>query len=399
MVAPERWITHVDLDAFFASVEELLDPSLRGKPIVVGGSPEGRGVVASASYAARAYGVRSAMPVAQALRLCPRLIVVSHHFSEYETRSRSVMDILRQITPVVEQLSVDEAFLDVTGCERMLGPVEEIGQLIQRRVLTEQQLPVSLGIGSSKLVAKVACSLGKPNGLVIVPQGGEAQFLAPLPITKLWGVGDVTASRLGAIGVETIGDLADVGEDRLVALFGAMGHSLHANARGIDQSGVHASRERRSISQERTFAQDTGDRGTIHRMLLGMSESLASGLRARHLVAHTVRIKLRYPDFTTHTRQATLDHPTDQGEVINASALDLMGCAWRTGQLLRLLGLAVSGLDEAGGYQLDLFERTDQRRIRLNQAIDEIRDKYGRKAIVRASLLRKRVGEVTKPKP
>ena len=390
MAEPQRWIIHVDLDAFFASVEELLHPELRGKPIVVGGSPSSRGVVASASYAARAYGIRSAMPMAHALRLCPDLIVLPHHFDEYARRSAAVMAILHEMTPAVEQISIDEAFLDVTGCERLWGPPLEIGRLIQRRVQEEVSLPVSLGIATSKLVAKIACDVGKPQGLVFVPPGTEADFLAPLPIERLWGVGKVTGARLRRLGIQTIGDLArwDVGD--LERLLGRVGRALHAAALGQDTSPVAGHRERHSISQERTFAQDLGDPEALGRTLLAMSEDLAARLRDRHMVAQEVRIKMRYPDFRTITRQVKLPQPTDQAQVIHTHAAALFQKHWRPGERLRLLGLAVGGLLEGGGYQLDLFADADQRRIRLSRALDEIRRRFGPEAITRASLAGRR---------
>ena len=255
--------------------------------------------------------------------------------------------------------------------------------------MEEQRLPVSLGIASSKLVAKIACDFGKPQGLVIVPPGEERGFLAPLPIERLWGVGQVTGSRLRALGIQTIGDLAAWDEEKLVQLFGEGGHALYSSARGIDRSPVHVSRERRSISQEQTFAQDIGDGATIHRALLRMSEGLASRLRSYHLVAQTIRLKLRTPDFATITRQVTLGQPTDQVQIIYREAHQLLYRNWAEGRLLRLLGVGVSGLLDESGYQLRLFDRSDQRHIRLNQALDDIRDRYGVEAIVRASLLRR----------
>ena len=387
MQRSQRWVIHVDLDAFFASVEELLNPELRGKPIIVGGSPRHRGVVSSASYAARAYGVRSAMPTAQALRLCPRAIVVRPRHKEYARRSQGVMAILRGITPVMEQVSIDEAFLDVTGCELLWGPVEEIARLIQRRVVEEERLPVSLGVASSKLVAKIACDLGKPGGLVIVQVGEERSFLAPLAIDRLWGVGEVTAARLRDLDIATIGDLADWSEEQLVRAFGDAGKGLYSAARGIDRSVVHVSRHRHSISHELTFDRDTADSEVIRRTLLSMSENVASRLRGRRLVAQTVRIKLRDPGFTTMTRQTTIEHPTDQPLVIFHTAEQLLRRNWRAGRALRLLGVGVSSLLKQGGYQLSLFDRADQRRIRLSRAVDAIRDRYGDEAITRASLL------------
>ena len=281
----ERWIIHVDLDAFFASVEELLRPELRGKPLVVGGDPKQRGVVSSASYAARKYGVRSAMPVAQALRLCPQAIVVPPRHGEYSRRSQAVMDILREITPMVEQISIDEAFLDVTGCGRLWGPVRHIAEMLQRRVMDEQHLPASLGIAGTKLVAKIACDLGKPRGLVMVPHGEEAAFLAPLPIERLWGVGPVTGGKLREMGIATIGDLARLPEAHLIRVFGELGHGLALGARGIDDSPVQVTHDRRSISQELTFAQDVTQEEALRHMVLQMSEHVASRLRQSRLAS------------------------------------------------------------------------------------------------------------------
>ncbi len=387
MSSGARWIILMDLDAFFASVEELLDPSLRGKPIVVGGDPHGRGVVASASYAARAFGVRSAMPMAQAVRLCPQLIIVHHHFDEYIARSRAVMAILHEISPVVEQVSIDEAFVDITGCERLWGPPEATGRLIQRRIRDEVSLPASLGIASSRLVAKVACDVGKPHGLVVVPQGGEAAFLAPLPVERLWGVGKVTGARLRTLGIEVVADLAAWDAGALERLLGQAGRMLHAAALGQDASPLHTERERRSISHERTFSEDTADAEFLRLTLLEMSDDLAGRLRAERLVAQTVRVKLRLPDFETLTRQATLPQPTDQADLLFQQAEDLFHRNWRPGQPLRLLGLAASGLLEGAGYQLGLLDRRDQRRIRLDRTLDEIRARYGDRAITRASLM------------
>ncbi len=398
--SPTRWILHVDLDAFFASVEELLNPALRGQPVLVGGRPEGRGVISSASYAARAFGVRSAMPTAQALRLCPQAIVVPARHGEYSRHSHAVMAILHEMTPAVEQLSIDEAVLDVTGCERLWGPPEAMGRLIQRRVREEQGLPLSVGIASNRLVAKIACDSGKPHGLVLVPHGEEAGFLAPLPIEALWGVGKVTGSRLRALGLRTIGDLATWGARRLMATFGErLGGSLYQHALGLDDTPVEEGGPRRSISQERTFAQDVSDAATLERTLLGMSETVAQRLRESGFVAQTVRIKLRDADFRTYTRQQRLEQPTDQSAILYEAALSLLGANWTPGRPLRLVGVGADGLLTEGGYQLDLFDHTDQRHIRLNRALDEIRDRFGDEAITRAALLRRRRREETDHDP
>ena len=387
--AKQRWIIHADLDAFFASVEQLLDPRLKGKAIIVGGSPQARGVVASASYPARRYGVRSAMPVARALRLCPQAILVPARHGVYGEHSQRVMSILREITPLVEQVSIDEAFLDVSGCEALWGPIERITQLIRRRIDAECGLPVSIGAASNKLVAKIACDLGKPEGLIVVAPGDEAPFLAPLSIERLWGVGQVMGARLRDLGIETIGQLATWPEEQLVQQFGEAGHGLFRGARGIDTGSVHLTREQRSMSKEVTFARDVSDIATLQRTLLQMSDSLAAGLRREHLVAETVRLKLRFPDFDTITRQQHMASPTDQADTIYALAIDLLRRNLARGQQLRLLGLAVSGLIEEGGYQLSLLDSSDQKQIRLSRAVDQIRERYGRGAISRASLLRR----------
>lgn len=382
----QRCIIHADLDAFFASVEQLLDPALRGKPLIVGGDPQHRGVVASASYPARAYGVRSAMPVAQALRLCPQAIVVSSRHKVYARFSSRVMDILEGITPMVEKISVDEAFLDVSACMGHWESAEALGRHIQTQVAEQEHLPISLGIATSKLVAKIACDRGKPRGLYVVEPGKEQAFLAPLSIKELWGVGEVMAASLEGLGVETIGDLTDWTEEQLVDAFGKVGHRLYLAARGIDDSEVQVHHRRRSISQEMTFAQDTADVSLLHRRILAMSEKVASRLRRDGLVAQTVWIKMRYTDFTTFTRQLTLEHPTDQAGVIDDVARRLLDENWRQIRPLRLLGVGVSNLIGESGYQLRLFDRSDQRRARLNRALDDIRDRFGPDAIGRASL-------------
>ena len=382
-----RQIAHIDLDAFYASVEALLDPSLRNRPVIVGGSPEGRGVVSSASYEARACGVRSAMPVAQALRLCPQAIRVPPRHGVYGEHSRAVMALLEGYTPVVEQLSIDEAFLDLTGCEALWGPAADVARQIQARVRDECGLPCSLGVATNKLVAKIACGQAKPQGLVNVPPGQEAAFLAPLAIETLWGVGEATGRRLRALGITTIGHLAGRSEAELLRLFGQGGRQLHRAARGVDSSPVQTERERRSISQEHTFAHNVTDRQTLERLLLSMADHLAAALRRETLVAQTVRLKLRYDDFETLTRQVTLNQPTDQADVLYRRATELLVAHWNRQRPVRLIGLGASGLLVEGGYQLDLFDHGDQRSARLSHTLDEIRARFGQDAIKRASLL------------
>jgi len=384
---PTRSIIHLDLDAFFASVEELLDPSLAGKPVIVGGDPAGRSVVSSASYAARAYGVRSAMPMARALRLCPHAIVRRGHFREYRRYSEQVMAILSGYTPLVEQVSIDEAFLDVTGCERLWGSAPEIGALLQRRILEECRLPSSVGVASNKLVAKIASGLRKPRGLVVVPPGEEAAFLAPLPIEELWGVGQVAARRLHDLGVRTIGDLAALPREALVCAFGSFGNLLHEHARGIDHGPVVPESRRRSLSREETFACDITDEGELERVLLRLSDEVAARLRRHSLQGRVVGLKLRYGDFATLTRRVTLEQPTDLAPTIYEHARGLLRRAWKPGAAVRLLGVGVAGLVETPAYQLGLFGADDERWARLSRALDAIQARFGDGAIRRAAFL------------
>ena len=381
-----RNIIHLDLDAFFASVEELLDPSIAGLAIIVGGSPEERGVVSSASYAARAFGVHSAMPMSQALRLCPQAIVRHGHRGEYSLYSQRVMAVLAEYTPLLEPISIDEAFLDVTGCEQLFGPPAALAHRIQERILSELGLPSSLGVASNKLVAKVASDLAKPRGVLVVPAGQEAAFLAPLPVGRLWGVGEVTASRLHQYGVRTIGNLAALPEAQMKTLFGSGALQMHRRALGMDDSPVGVEVRRKSVSQERTFARDVGDLDALQRTLLEMSEEVAAQLRSEGDCARTVVLKMRYPDFATITRQVTLPQPTDLAEDICKYAHELLLREWKKGTQLRLIGVGVAGLTQA--RQLSLFDAHTEQLTKVTKAVDEIRHKYGDDAIRRASLLK-----------
>ena len=382
----ERYILHLDLDSFFASVEEILDPSLGGKPLIVGAPPEQRGVVASASYSARAFGVRSAMPTAHALRLCPQAVVLPPRHKIYGEYSARMMAILREYSPLVEPLSLDEAFLDVTGCEVHWGSPVELAHQLQERLTAELGLTASMGLASNKLVAKIASDLEKPCGFVVVPRGREAEFLAPLPVEKLWGVGEVTAGSLHEIGVNTIGQLAELPAAQLEARFGRRGRDLYRQARGIDDRAVVVERAEKSLSREITFAQDVGDPKVLRKKLLILSESVAHQLRRRGLHGRTVKLKLRYSDFETLTRQATMGTPTDLEQVIFDQAARLLDKAWDRRRRVRLIGVGVSKFDSEE-RQLSLFEGAGDGRIeklrRLSQSVDRIREKYGDEAIRR----------------
>jgi len=378
-----RAILHVDLDAFFCSVEELMTPALKGQPFVVGGRPEGRGVVASASYAARRFGVRSAMPVAKAVRLCPGLQIVRPRHGEYSDYSDRVMQYLRDSVPVVEQISIDEAFLDASDDPRGgPGAAREMQAEIRKRF----GLPSSWGVASNKLVAKIATEVGKPNGLISVPAGSEGQFLAPLPVAMLWGIGPKSAARLAELEIRTVGELARLSDALLGELFGDWGMELAARARGLDDRAVEDSYEPRSVSAEQTFAKDVSSESRLRRCLLEMSERVGGRLRQAELAGSTVRIKLRWPDFVTITRQSRLAQPTDQDQEIFGAAWLLFQDNWRRGRAVRLLGVGVSDLGPPV-RQLGLFDRAWETDRRLLQAIDRLREKYGSDVLTRAAEL------------
>jgi DNA polymerase-4 len=378
-------ILHLDLDAFFCAVEETRNPSLRGKAFAVGGRPEERGVVASCSYAARQFGVRSAMPMAHALRLCPQLIVVSSRRRIYGEASKQVMARLHKLTPLVEQISIDEAFLDISD---MTDSPERLARRLQAGIRDELNLPCSIGIAVNKLVAKIATEVGKkaaqsgtpPFALTIVPAGEEAAFLAPLPSEMLWGVGPKTATRLNELGIHTVGDIAKWPESELIRLFGENGRELSRHAKGIDDRPIVTEREIKSISQEETFVRDVRDDKSLEKTLREQSTEVARQLRKNNLAGTTIKLKIRWPDFTTLTRQVTLSQPTDQDENISKAALDLMRTVRKSGQAVRLIGVGVSGLGPPI-RQLSLWDSGSEKSRRLQEAVDALKAKYGEKAI------------------
>ena len=380
-----RTILHFDLDAFFCSVESLLNPGLEGRAFVVGGSAEGRGVVSSASYAAREFGIRSAMPTAQALRKAPDLIVISPQHAMYSERSQEIMSFLRDSAPVVEQLSIDEAFLDVSDDPRT---GLEVARFLQREILKRFKLPTSWGVASNKLVAKIATEVGKPKGLIVVPSGQEAAFLAPLPARMLWGVGPKTKDRLAERGVHTIGDMANMSAHTLIESLGDNGLELASRARGEDDRPVVEGRDPKSMSAERTFSTDISDWPVLRTVILRLSETVGRRLRKAELAGHTIKIKVRWPDFTTKTRQVRLEQSTDRERIIFDESRKLFQGLWKKGQAVRLLGVGVSDLHEPI-RQLGLFDRQWVRDERLQQAIDSIRNQYGPDSLRRAGGLRK----------
>ncbi len=340
----ERRIALVDLDAFYASVEEVEDPSLRGKPLLVGGSPEGRGVVMAASYEARRYGCRSAMPMAHALRLCPEAVVLPGRRSLYHEYSQRVMDILRRESPVVQPMSIDEAYVDLTDVSRDMTHAEALAHRMQGRIRVEVELPSSIGLARNRMVAKVACETGKPNGFVVVPPGAEAAFLAPLPVRKLPGVGPRSAERLNAAGFETLGQVADAPLGTLAALLGSGGALLQRRALGEDASPVSTEREAKSISAEETFASDVGDRGAVLQETERLARRVAESLEESGLLARTVTVKVRYADFTTLTRSQSRPTATADAEAVSTMAVELVTAAWEEGRRVRLVGVGVSNM-------------------------------------------------------
>ena len=354
MPDPPRAIVHLDLDAFYAAVEVLENPGLAGKPVLIGGRPGERGVVATASYPARAFGVHSAMPMARALALCPQAIVLPARHKLYREYSRRVMAILHQTSPLVEQISIDEAYLDLTDQIAAWNDAVEIARRLQARVKDQVGLSASLGVATNKLVAKVASDRDKPGGLTVVRPGEEAAFLAPLPARVLWGVGPVTAQRLAEMGVETVGALARLPEQELCARFGKHGAEMAQRARGTDERPVVTEHERKSVSQERTFAHDLHEPDALRRELWQLSQGVAQRLKRAEMAAGTVAIKLRYADFTTLTRQMSLAVPTDDEQAIYRAARTLLRRAWQRGRPVRLLGVAGRDLSPPAG-QLPLL--------------------------------------------
>lgn len=384
-----RTILHLDLDAFFCAVEELHDPSLHGKAFAVGGRPEERGVVASCSYAARQFGIHSAMPMSRALRLCPSLVVISHHRGNYREMSEKVMEHLHNLSPLVEQISIDEAFVDISDLH---DPPFEIAGRLQAQVNRDLRLPCSIGVAKNKLIAKIATEVGKksaqkgepPNAITVVPPGQEAAFLEPLPVNLLWGVGPKTAARLAVFDIQTIGDLARHPLADLTRWFGQNGREMSRHAQGIDDSPVETEHEVKSISQETTFASDVHDDKVLADTLRGLAAQVGRRLRQADLAGMTVRIKLRWPDFTALTRQVTLRQPTDQDEEIYAQALALLAKVRSKGRAVRLIGVAVSGLG-APVRQLELWGAGSEKARRLQEVLDVLQTKYGRDAIQRGN--------------
>ena len=374
------------MDAFYASVEQRDRPELRGQPVIVGAHPRGRGVVSTASYEARKYGVYSAMPISEAYRRCPQGVYLPVDGAKYSRVSAEIMELLGEFSPRVEPLSLDEAFLDVTGTDRLLGPPLDVAWRIKTRIRDATRLTASVGLAPNKFLAKMASDLKKPDGFVFVEPGREAEFLAPLPIRRMWGVGKVAETDLKRMGIETIGQLARTPRELLAKRFGAVGEELWALAHGVDERPVTPWRSPKSIGAEETFARDHLDMDLLDQTLLGQAERVGRECREAGVRCRTVTLKLRFSDFRTLSRSQTLQVPTDQARQIFQEARWLLRQVW-TGQAVRLIGVSVSNLvSDVAPLQLRLFDSTEKEE-RVSRAMDLVQAKFGREAIVRATLL------------
>ncbi len=379
-------IFHVDMDAFFVSVEELYDTALKGKPVVVGGRPNERGVVAAASYAARRFGVHSAMPLRTAYRLCPQAIFVDGHPERYRGYSERVYEVFNRFSPRVEMASIDEAYLDLTGCERLLGPPLQAAHRLHEMVARETRLPCSIGIATTRLVAKIASDQAKPNGILWVVQGAEQAFLAPLEVRKVPGVGRVMEKNLHGLGIRTVGDVASSRPEFLAEEFGLWGEALAGKSKGEDAGGwfdspVGEHEDPKSVSHETTYGEDTKDVRVLEATLVRLAQMVGRRLREHGLYGRTVELKLRYSDFSTITRAHTLERSTQLDNAIIESALELFRRNWRRSRAVRLLGVKVSGLSRQAGQMPLLDGDAQEKWRRALAAVDRLRDRYGERSV------------------
>lgn len=383
-------ILHVDMDAFYASVEERDDPSLVGKPVIVGGSAEGRGVVCAANYEARKFGVHSAMAAARAVKLCPRAIFLKPRMSHYAAVSRQIREIFEHFTPVVEPLSLDEAFLDVAGSQLLFGTAAAIGQQIKQRIRDELHLVASVGVAPNKFLAKIASDLQKPDGFVVIEPARIQEVLDPLPVGRIWGVGKVTGRMFDQLGIRTIGHLRQLSLAALNDLFGSSGEHYWQLSRGIDDRRVIPDREAKSISHETTFSHDIDDVEILHAWLVELAEQVARRVRRHEIKARTVEIKVRFADFRTINRSTTLAEPTNITQELLAAGSQLLKTRLPPRHLpVRLLGFGVSGFDASGVSQGQLFGEEERLRQReLDVVADKIAERFGKAAIRRGGATR-----------
>jgi DNA polymerase-4 len=395
LVRAEPSILHVDLDAFFAAVEQLDDPSLRGKPVIVGGLGN-RGVVSTASYEARPFGVQSAMPMARARRACPQGVFLSPRMSRYSEKSREVMAILRDVSPLVEQLSVDEAFVDVAGARRLLGSPVEVATLIRARVQEETGLTTSVGAATTKFLAKLSSDLSKPDGIIVVPPGEERAFLAPLPVSRLWGVGRATLPKLERMGLRTIGDVAEVDPGVLIRALGdSLGAHLSSLARNEDPRVVIPEHDAKSIGAEETFGTDLRTRAACDRELVRLTDRVCARIRREKLAARTITLKVRFANFETRTRARTLPDATNLSIEILATARELLD-NFDVARGIRLLGISCSKLCDAAEVEQSMLAIGDdvsvanervERHAAVERAVDVVRERFGTRAVRPAALV------------
>jgi DNA polymerase-4 len=387
-MSKQRYIAHVDMDAFFAAIEQRDNPSLAGKPVIVGADPrggKGRGVVSTCSYEARVYGVRSAMPISFAYRKCPHAVFLPVNMDAYSAVSDRIYDIFYDFTPEIEPVSIDEAFLDISGTCHLFGTPEKTCELLKSRIRTETNLSASIGLAPTKMAAKIASDLKKPDGFVVVTQEGLLEFLRPLDVSRLWGLGKKTEAVLRGMGVQTIGDLAGADAGELRGLFGKNGAHFWSLARGIDERSVETVSEAKSISNEITFERDTGARETIEGALMRLSEKVSDRLRRNALKGRTVTLKIRLEGFKTYTRGSTLAYATNFTDVLYKETRDLYNAFDRKGKRVRLVGVKVSNLC-AGGGGGSLFRDTgDRKREDVHKAVEDIKRRFGDASIHRAT--------------
>lgn len=380
-----RAILHVDMDAFYASVEVRDNPAFRGKPVLVGALPQQRGVVAACSYEARKFGVHSAMPMSRALKLCAEAVVLPVRMGRYVEVSKQIGAIFHNYTPEVEPVSIDEAFLDVTGCTRLFGNAEEIGRRIKADIKERTELTASVGVAPNKFLAKLASDLNKPDGFVVITEENKQEVLDPLPVSKIWGVGKVTNKALEKVGIRTILQLRTAPLYKLSMVFGNQVEDILKLAQGIDHRKVEPFHEAKSISAEETFAEDIADGETLASVLLHQVEEVAQRLRQEQMQCRTVTLKFRYGDFKTVTRSHTMDVPASTTQALLHEAQKVFA-KWyqQSGGALRLLGFGVSGLSHAGSGQMLLFgEAEDEKQKKVDEAFDKIREKYGEDSLKR----------------
>ncbi len=382
---PLRWIVHIDMDAFFVAVEQRENPSLKGKCVIVGGAKGKRGVVCSASYEARKFGIKAGMAISEASRKCPQGIFIPASGSFYSKASHLIMDIFHEYSPLVEQVSVDEAFLDLSGTERLFGPPVETARTIQQRIQDELQLSCSVGIASTKLLAKIASDLRKPHGFVLIPHGKEWEFLTPLPIKVLWGVGEKTEETITQLGIHTVGQLASLSRETLASLFGKSGDHLYALAQGQDHRQVTPYTPPKSFGHETTFEKDQSDPEVLSSTLLLLCEKVAWRMRKQPAKGKTITLKIRYPDFSTYTFSHSLSEYIDQSGPLFEAVQTLWDKHYQKGRPIRLLGVSVANLAQES-EQLTLFPQANEKETRLVKAVDDLNDKFQGKAVSRASL-------------